>query len=101
MFSFIGVSNYELDAAKMSRFLVLNRSSPSERDLRETAKSIFEKLSNYRKTRNSKLILEEISDLGTYYYNFIKLWNAHQSHNSGFFGLRDFYNYVKYVSKRV
>jgi hypothetical protein len=51
-FSFVGVSNYELDASKMSRFLVVNRSSPSEKDLRETARDIYDKISKVKQTRN-------------------------------------------------
>ena len=49
-----------------------------------------------------------IMDMGTYYFNFISQWenNFSQEHNrnsekSGFFGLRDFYNYVKFVCKKV
>jgi E3 ubiquitin-protein ligase RNF213 len=41
--AFIGISNDELDAAKMSRFLTLSRPEPSLEELKETAKKIFEK----------------------------------------------------------
>ena len=34
---FIGVSNWELDASKMSRFLILARSPPTQEELEETA----------------------------------------------------------------
>jgi len=34
---FIGISNWELDLAKMSRFLVIERSTPKTNDLEETA----------------------------------------------------------------
>lgn len=40
--AFIGISNWELDAAKMSRFLVINRPLPNDEDLTDTASKIFE-----------------------------------------------------------
>lgn len=40
--AFIGISNWELDASKMARFLVVNRPVPDEADLIDTATKIFE-----------------------------------------------------------
>lgn len=39
--AFIGISNWELDASKMARFLVINRPLPDEYDLIDTAEKIF------------------------------------------------------------
>jgi len=39
--AFIGISNWELDASKMARFLVINRPIPDEVDLSDTAEKIF------------------------------------------------------------
>lgn len=38
---FIGISNWSLDAAKMSRFLVISRPLPDDKDLKDTAAKIF------------------------------------------------------------
>jgi len=39
--AFIGISNWELDAAKMSRFLVIARSNPDENEIKDTALKIY------------------------------------------------------------
>jgi hypothetical protein len=39
--AFIGISNWELDAAKMSRFLVISRSNPDENEINFTALAIY------------------------------------------------------------
>ena len=41
--AFIGISNDELDPAKMSRFLILNRPAPNTDELKLTARKICEK----------------------------------------------------------
>ena len=38
--AFIGISNWELDASKMARFLVISRPLPNDYDLRDTAEKI-------------------------------------------------------------
>ncbi len=40
--SFIGISNWELDASKMGRFLVVARPLPDKNELQDTAVKIFE-----------------------------------------------------------
>lgn len=40
-FGFIGISNYELDLAKMSRFLVIYREDPDEKELQKTSIKIY------------------------------------------------------------
>jgi len=37
--------------------------------------------------------------MGEYYFKFITKWEDNHRNKAGFFGLRDFYNYVKYVCK--
>jgi len=39
--------------------------------------------------------------MGEYYCNFIKEWGLQNTTQKGFFGLRDFYNYVKYMAKKL
>jgi hypothetical protein len=39
--------------------------------------------------------------MGSYYYKFVKIWNGNPNNRSGFFGLRDFYSYIKYVCRQI
>lgn len=39
--------------------------------------------------------------MGEYYNRFMKEWENVDSTQKGFFGLRDFYNYVKHVCRKV
>jgi hypothetical protein len=38
---------------------------------------------------------------GKYYYNFIEEWNEIKNNREGYFGLRDFYCYIKYICKEL
>lgn len=39
--------------------------------------------------------------MGNYYFNFMDRWNTNEMNRKGFFGLRDFYSYVKHVCKMI
>ena len=39
--AFIGISNWNLDASKMARLLIVNRPDPSKNDLKMTARDII------------------------------------------------------------
>ena len=67
---------------------------------RSTEKSISKVKEGSIKGINKK-ILEQIELMGEYYSRFLKEWEKYDSSQKGFFGLRDFYNYVKYVCKKL
>lgn len=36
-----------------------------------------------------------------YYHKFIEVWDSDILNFTGFFGLRDFYSYIKYVCEKI
>jgi hypothetical protein len=96
--AFIGISNWELDASKMARFLVINRPLPDEYDLIDTAEKIFESydgiiVDNFE---------EVIKPLSKSYFRFMSEWKSKQNNDHpDFFGLRDFYSLIKYVCVKI
>lgn len=96
--AFIGISNWELDASKMARFLVINRPIPDEVDLTDTAEKIFQSYDNIQ-VDGFKPVTESLSKA---YFRFIKEWKGRQlNDHPDFFGLRDFYSLIKYVCSRI
>jgi hypothetical protein len=92
--AFIGISNWELDASKMARFLVIHRPVPDAAELIDTAEKIFD---GYGKIE-SKLFKEPIKALSEAYCKFIREWKAKEFNNyPHFYGLRDFYSLIRYV----
>jgi len=69
--AFIGISNWELDAAKMSRFLVIARSNPDENEIKDTAFKIYQSYFGEDETHS-----ERFRTLGTYYFKFMQKWNG-------------------------
>jgi hypothetical protein len=82
----------------MSRFLVLSRSTPEKEELEETAVGILDSFINSKDKVNQ--YRRRFSQMADWYYEFIKEWdNDHRDqYNEGFFGLRDFYCYIKHVA---
>jgi len=39
--------------------------------------------------------------MGIYYWKFIKEWEKIYPEKIGFYGLRDFYNLIKYICKKI
>ncbi|OMJ91253.1 hypothetical protein SteCoe_6230 [Stentor coeruleus] len=88
---FVAISNWRLDASKMNRVLYLARPDPTNKELEFTAKSISESICKNLKHQDVILKLSQC-------YNDLKLHMANQEH-SDFYGLRDFYNLIKQVSR--
>ncbi|KAG2374157.1 hypothetical protein C9374_010994 [Naegleria lovaniensis] len=86
--SFIAISNYSLDSSKMNRMSILYRSIPTSKDLKNTAKGIIGvkklQLNNY---------LEAIAQ------SYLELFNTQKI--KLFFGLRDFYQCIKFLNRVV
>ena len=69
--AFIGLSNWELDAAKMSRFLVIARSNPDENEIKDTALKIY-----YSYFGEDQTFAERFKIMGSNYYKFVKKWDG-------------------------
>jgi DNA topoisomerase IB len=80
----------------MSRFLVISRSNPDEAEVKDTAVKIYQSY-----LENDTAHEERFKLLGSHYFKFINKWNANLNNRDGFFGLRDFYSYVKYVCSQI
>lgn len=92
--AFIGISNWELDAAKMGRFMVVSRPLPDDKELRDTAEKIAESIMG---NESCNRLVDTVSRA---YCQFIKIWEgSNEARLKDFFGLRDFYFLVKYVCK--
>ncbi|EFC45119.1 hypothetical protein NAEGRDRAFT_79490 [Naegleria gruberi] len=87
--SVVSISNYSLDSSKMNRMCVLYRSTPSAKDLKDTAKGIM----RFHKSFKLQSYLEPIA---TSYLELYKNQRIKQ-----FFGLRDFYNLVKFLYRII
>jgi hypothetical protein len=83
----------------MSRFLVLSRSNPEKEELRDTALKILESYINRESYKHEKTF-REMSD---WYFDFVKNWDLDNkdTYKEGFFGLRDFYCYIKFVAEEL
>ena len=95
--SFVGVSNWTLDASKMNRGVFLARPDPDEEDLIETSKIIAESI------RKGLLNKYEI-----FFINLAKTYQKYKDHLSkklqekqDFHGTRDFYNLIKQCAREV
>ncbi|CAE8735076.1 unnamed protein product [Polarella glacialis] len=85
--SFVGLSNWALDAAKMNRCLLLSRNDASHEDLRATATAIV------ATGRESALLTSHLAIFGS---AFLQVCEALQRRGYGnFSGLRDFYAFIK------
>ena len=91
--SFIGISNWRLDASKMNRALYLARLDPDEADLKKTALALF--TSKIQRNDYSQY-LPMIEYLAKGYYNMKQAYS--QTDFPDFFGLRDFYHTIKYIA---
>uniref|UniRef100_A0A8D2D6D2 E3 ubiquitin-protein ligase RNF213 n=1 Tax=Sciurus vulgaris TaxID=55149 RepID=A0A8D2D6D2_SCIVU len=83
---FIGISNWALDPAKMNRGIFVTRSSPSEKELIESARGICS---------SDSLVQDRVR---VYFAPFAKAYEAVcQRQDKEFFGLRDYYSLIKMV----
>ena len=93
--SFVGISNWALDASKMNRVIYIIGQEPDKNSLLETAKEIvhnyeIEKKKNYYE--KFKIIFDNLS---LAYFNYIENKKRNNDKNSFFHGSRDFYSLIK------
>ena len=82
--SFVGISNWALDPAKMNRGILLSRGVPSQTDLVKIAKGIC------ASDEDAKEFMATVfNDLAKGYYHL------YYKQDREYFGLRDFYSLVK------
>lgn len=83
--SFVGISNWALDPAKMNRGVLVNRATPDEDDLTECSLGIC---SGHKGTMD--LIKRFLRGFARAY---LKIYHRQES-GKEFYGLRDFYRFV-------
>ena len=89
---FVGLSNWDLDPAKMNRAVYLVRPETRSDDLCKTAGAII---------GGSNITLNQImSNLAQAYIEITELCNASSMYKD-FIGLRDFYTFVKLLDRHV
>lgn len=88
--SFVGISNWALDPAKMNRGILLSRGVPSEVDLVKSAEGIC---SNHPDAKT--LMASTFTVLAAGYCH------VYRKQDREFFGLRDFYSLVKMLFSKV
>ena len=94
--SFVGISNWNLDAAKMNRGVYLSIPEPDEEDLKTTSVTIAESYNKELTKNNGRLFL----DLAMTYYEYKnKLKNFKDKQE--FHGARDFYHLIKNAAKTL
>lgn len=99
--SFVGISNWDIDASKQNRNLYVARPDPDQSDLQSTAQSILQKAvpkygnMAYQEKRTLKTILETLSKA---YIEFRKI-QSKQFRHKNFHTLRDFYWTVKVLGR--
>ena len=102
--SFIGISNWPLDASKMNRGIHLSITEPDKEDLIDTALSIAESYEQ-RLIQDYKIYFEYLAStyfeykekLKNNFFDFEK--NDNNKNISEFHGTRDFYHLIKTASK--
>ena len=93
--AFIGISNWRLDASKMNRGLYLARPDPDRKDLEFTAISIFKSICPFNQYDGT------IKNLAKAYFKLKDNYRQNMPEYADFYGLRDFYNIVKQVSRFI
>ena len=86
--SFVGISNWALDPAKMNRGILLSRMPPDEQDLIKIGRGIGDK-------KYAQLTDPLVPDLVA---GYLAVYNSQERE---YFGLRDFYSLIKMVSGQV
>ena len=97
--AFVGISNWQLDAAKMNRGIFLNVLNPisSFNQMKETA---FQITNIYDKTFTSKYG-EMLENLTMVIFNYNLHLKEIKDEQIFFHGTRDFYNLIKTVTKKI
>ncbi len=89
--SVIGISNWALDASKMNRAIHLSRDVPNKKELLITVGCILKEMGF-----KVSLIQFYIEKIVSIYQKFLKK-SLKINKRDGLYGLRDFYNIIKFV----
>ena len=98
--SFLGVSNWSLDSAKMNRGMSINIPDPNESDIQKTSITIAESYLGVNLSENVKIFFE---NLGSSFYKYKqelqknKIFKKYEN----FHGNRDFYHLIKYPATKI
>ena len=99
--SFVGISNWFIDASKMNRVIYNVVQDDDEEDLIHTGKEIaksYEKIEdNFNSDKYSNLIMK----LSKAYYKFITNKQENKDKNQYFHGSRDFYSLIKSIMRDI
>ena len=97
--AFVGISNWELDAAKMNRGISISIPEPDEEDNKETAFII----GNSYDEKMALTYRSFFENLGKSYFNYKQILRANYSFNGkdDFHGNRDFYHLVKNSARNM
>ena len=90
--SFIGISNWSLDASKMNRTVNIVVEEPNINYIIETAKEIARKINEVFEIKYNKII----NSISKAYYYYITDYQPNQG-KEDFHGFRDFYYLIKYI----
>ena len=101
--SFVGISNWGLDASKMNRVVYIIGQEPEENDLIITAKEIVR---SYEMNQKIKINYYEkyqtqFDNLSKAYFRFIETKKNQNNENAFFHGLRDFYSLIKTTTNDI
>ncbi|ETO03185.1 hypothetical protein RFI_34225 [Reticulomyxa filosa] len=99
--SFVGISNWPLDAAKMSRVIMHQIPSMTTQELKETAlemmKNYQEDLKLYDEELKNEWLERDIGNIAKVYDKVVNTPKLSEPMNKkNFFGARDFYSLIRY-----
>eukprot|EP00767_Chilomastix_cuspidata_P001602 gnl/Chilomastix_cuspidata/1726.p1 GENE.gnl/Chilomastix_cuspidata/1726~~gnl/Chilomastix_cuspidata/1726.p1 ORF type:complete len:4840 (+),score=1675.61 gnl/Chilomastix_cuspidata/1726:186-14522(+) len=92
--AFIGITNYSIDYAKLSRAVILVKPDPDEDDLITTADKIFSSFHTEEAARGAFSLKEALPEITRGYTSLIQAQRAQDS-ACAVFGLRNYYTLVK------
>ena len=97
--AFLGISNWDLDAAKMNRGIFISIPDLNEDEIKETSLTIGESYDESLAQKYSQLY----KDLGSAYYKYknILKTNYNSDGKEDFHGNRDFYHLIKHFSRNI
>jgi len=97
--AFVGISNWNLDAAKMNRGISISIPEPDEEDIKETAFTIG---SSYNETIGERYrnFFENLGKSYFEYKNYLKI-NHSNDGKGDFHGNRDFYHLIKNSARNI
>ena len=97
--SFVGISNWELDASKMNRGIFISIPEPDKEDIKKTALTIGKSFNEIMYEKN-KIFLENLGNIYFEYKQFLKK-KHHLDGKEDFHGNRDFYHLIKNCARKI